>query len=490
MIRTVENIERLSHARATLDAYGVEPEEQAVFDPSFVQGEPRLPLPYVDGDKYLTGAGLVVSESGGTTLVLETPPGYIDHLQEIGVLPEDTRVIQRPITKTKPGIEGYPAATPLALLGHEGFRFDTEGASPFFVSIFESDPIRKDAEAVGLRLLGRPDSTETNNKAKLQTYAKEYGIHMPPGEILRTWDDYALFVKDHEGETHWHKASTESGGDGVDKVIVSWDTIYASNSKMRDNAVKAFAQGEFQMSIEEYWPEDSAAPIDFPNVIERDAGELGEVIVNGSNCFVTRADGDIDYYGTFQQITQDGEFMGSKFYDPDPQIMEMILDQTQRLGTYNREVNGYVGIQGADFFVIRMPDGNIQVMPFELNSRPPISSYPEFLMRNLRTQLDGYESANATWDNINLVSNEPIVKGTKIPDLLGKDLAFGVRDRAGNVLRQVIPLATRALVVKNGQEEPEVLPSDRAKWFIYGANEEEKKLAKQELAARGIVFKL
>ena len=483
--------DRISIAGETVAAHGINPDSVlAVFDPVFTKRNEVYPTP--DGDAYLSVAGLVASERGGTTITAETPPGYVDHMLEVGVLPSDTRVLQRPITIEHPDKVGHPASDPLALMVREGVRLDENGR-PYYVSIFESPDVREEAERAGLELLGRPDSTLTNNKARLRQFAEEYGIDMLPGRVVESWEELHKFADRHKGEKAWMKVSIGSGGDLVLPVRhLSREAADEATRRMRQTVSQAFDRADFSMTVDEFWPEGDVSPVGFPNVIEEDAGVEGEIEINGSNFFITKKDGSVEYLGTFQQITSpDGEFMGSRLYHPEPDVMEKILDQTQRFAQFNMNENGYFGIQGMDFFVMRDGLGNPRVRPIEGNSRPPISSYPEILMRNLRTEHDGYDSPDGTWDNINLVSTQmPLDAVTRVPDIIGAGLAFGHRDRHGNVLRQAIPLAVRALVHKNGHgEEPAVIPSDRMKMFVYGANEEQKALAFTELESRGVVYR-
>ena len=484
--------ERLSIAAITVQAHGLNPNTTAVvYDGAFTKPDEVYPTP--DGDAYLSVAGLVASQEDGITITAQTPPGYLEHMREIEVLPASTKVIQRPITITEPGKVGYPASDPLALLVREGYRFDRDGSGkPRYVSIFESPRVREQARAAGLELLGRPDSTLTNNKANLRMNAPRYGIDMLPGEVIATWEDLERFINMYEGQKAWTKVSIGSGGDLVRPIReLSAQAARKATAEMRSAVSQAFQKGEFSMNLEEFWPEGTAAPIRFPSVIEIDANLEGEILANGSNAFTTKEDGTVDYLGTFQQITSsDGEFMGSRLYKPSGEILDAILDQTKRVANYNMQENRYFGVQGMDFFVMRDHQGRIRIRPIEINSRPPVSSYPEILMRNLRASEEGYESPEATWDNINLVSERPMDSDTKIVDLLGNDLAFGHRGHGGLVLRQAIPIAVRALVYINGHGEPSrVVPSDRIKMFVFGADPEQKSIAFNELAARGIIYK-
>lgn len=481
----MDRTERISIAGETVAAYGINPDGVGiVYDPTFTKKDEVYPTP--NGDAYLSTAGLVASERGGTTITVETPPGYVDHLREIGVLPEDTHVLQRPITITDPEKVGHPASDPLSLMISEGHLFNGEQ----YVSIFENPEIRRQVEEAGLSLLGRPDSTIANNKARLRQFAEQYGIDMLPGKVVESWDDLYRFAEHHKGEKAWMKVSIGSGGDLVLPVRhLSRTTAEEATGKMRQTVTQAFEKAEFSMTADEFWPEGEVSPIGFPNVIEEDASVEGEIVINGSNFFVTKQDGSVEYLGTFQQITSpDGEFMGSRLYHPDDDVMDKIREQTERFAEFNMRENGYFGIQGMDFFVMRDSHGRARVRPIEGNSRPPISSYPEILMRNLRTEQDGYDSPESTWDNINLVSRTQMGTDAKVADIIGKGLAFGIKDSAGKVLRQVIPLATRALVTKNGDGESRVVPSDRAKWFIYGANKDQKEMAIRELASHGVIF--
>lgn len=482
---------RMSIAEATVAAHGADIDVEKVFDPAFTKKDEVYPTP--DGDAYLSVAGLVASEKGGTTITAETPRGYVDHMREVGVLPADTRVIQRPITISSPDKVGHPASDPLALMVNEGYRFDVSGKRNFYVSIFESPEVREQARAAGLELLGRPDSTLTNNKARLRQYAPKYGIDMLPGSVIERRKDLYAFADEHEGKKAWMKVSIGSGGDLVLPVKnVSRATVDQATERMRGTVVQAFNRGDFSMSVDDFWPEGDVSPVGFPNVIEQDASVEGEIVANGSNFFITKKDGSVDYMGTFQQITSpEGEFMGSRLYHAEPHVQAQIEEQTNRFAQFNMNENGYYGIQGMDFFIMKDGDGESRVRPIEGNSRPPISSYPEILMRNMRTELDGYQSPDATWDNINLVSTKKSLDDeTRIPDILGNELAFGTRDRKGNVLRQAIPLAVRALVYTSATGgQPNVVASDRLKMFVYGNNEEQKAEAFKELAARGVIFK-
>lgn len=480
---------RISIPQLTVKAHGGDERRLTLFDPTFTKRNEVYPTP--DGDAYLSTAGLTASAIDGITLSVQTPEGFIDHQREVGILPDSTRVIQRPITITHPDKIGYPASDPLALLHREGFRFNDDGQSPLLVSIFESPEVRREAQEVGLSLLGRPDSTLTNNKARLRQFAEKYGIKMFPGIVVNTWDELHGFANQHAGEQSWMKVSIGSGGDLVKRVhSTSSESVVEATRQMRKTVVQAFERGEFSQSVEEFWPEGDVSPVGFPNVIEEDAGVEGDIVVNGSNCFVTNIDGSVDYIGTFQQVTtEDGEYMGSRLYDPGDEVAAQIHEQTLNIARFNSEENGYYGMAGADFMVIKDADGKLHVRIIEVNSRPPISAYPAIMAHNLGAEIDGYQSEQATWENINLSSQRPIDNSIKIPDLIGQDLAFGVRDEEGNVLHQVIPIAVRSLVYQNGHGESELRASEMAKWFIWGSNTYERAIAREKLTAQGLVYK-
>ncbi len=474
--------ERFSMAREIADAHGVV-DAPAVFDGTFVTADGTQPLPFPPGDSYLGFIGLTVSEKGGATISLQTPPGYIDHLQEVGVLPTDTRLVQRPARIIHPGKMGYPATTPLAQLASEGYRFHDDGNSPYLTSIYESPEIRRTAEAVGLKLLGRPDSNVTNNKARLREHAAEFGIDMLPGQVVYTWDDLGHFAERHKGERSWMKVATGSGGDLVLRVDhTSREKVVDAISSMQRAVAESFNNAEFAMTMEEFWPEGDVSPIGFPNIIEEDASVEGEIVVNGSNFFVVNADGSVDYHGTFKQLTdpETGEFMGSVVYDPKPDVLEKIQDQTMRLANYAKSMK-YRGPIGMDFFEMVDALGRTRIRPIEGNFRPPISSNLWVVRENLVTEFDGEYNRDGIWINRNHTSRIAYGLGNTIPDVIGRDLAFGIRDQSGKVLRQLIPLATRALVTENSDGEVSIMPSDKAKWVVYAANQDQVNILNEEL---------
>jgi len=148
-------------------------------------------------------------------------------------------------------------------------------------------------------------------------------------------------------------------------------------------------------------------------IIESDAQNKGDLLVLGSAHCVSSANGSVQILGHFEQITEEGAFVGSRRYYPPAETQALIDDQIRATARYNADRNGYHGIQGPDYVVIRRPNGEIIVRTLELNTRPIISTYTDFAAKKLGVP---------HWINTNVTLNRSIASFDDFVQSVGSDL--------------------------------------------------------------------
>lgn len=157
-------------------------------------------------------------------------------------------------------------------------------------------------------------------------------------------------------------------------------------------------------------------------ILESDARNHGEVLVNGNSQIVTYKDGVVRFVKhTKQRTDSTGGFLGSTVYSPDEETRALIEDEELKSVAPNAE-KGYYGVQGVDYFLVNQ-GGTKTVYITEINARWNGSSYPTIIADKLGS--DSWISTAAVATNLktgkhaNMRTIEDFIKA------VGRDLAFG-----------------------------------------------------------------
>lgn len=451
-----------------------------VYSSSFLTKDHRNPYPYPDGDAYLSRLGVRVAGRGDTVMCATMLPGELDYLRALGIA-QGVQVLEvTPQIKDK-SKSGYPYTDPVGLLSGQ-VSLDTDGRPSYLITVFNNSELMTQAKELGLNTLTQPDSTITNNKANFREASTKHGYRILPGLVMREGIDLAE-AADRFGNTKlgvWLKFPTGSGGDLVTHVTsVTERELLNAVASMRESVWKALAKGSFDVSGPEFWPDDKLTPERMPLVIESDARNYGKVILNGSNYFTTTRNGVITN-GNFQQITtEEGEYVGSRPYSAEGDILEELNEQTRRVGAHNIMDNKYFGIQGLDFFLVKGKDGKVTVYATELNSRPPISAFADIFARKLGV---------ASWVNINLYTQREMRNIGDFIAVVGEEMAFGKRDGSGKIVSGIFPQSFRSMPSYTREHGQEFFASPNFKALIAGQTSEECNAIMGQLAEKGIRF--
>lgn len=436
---------------------------------NFVNGGNLLPSPY--GDMYLGQLGVIAAGEGEATVTFTLLPGLLDYFRSIGLVSERTHVFE---VNHQGGSRrhGYPHGDALEQL----IKTPTQQWLSFNPNAFTLVPtltgphVKQQARDLGVRVLEQPSSDLTNNKAVLRQVKEKYGFTMLPGMALEHEEHLRTAVRQYGDTQHgiWLKFPTGSGGDLVRHVPqVTEDSIRVAISKLRETILQAHEEGALGMSGEQFWPEGKLAPEKYPLVIEEDAKDFGEVVIIGSNHFRTAPDGT-QIYGYFRQITgeETGEFIGSERFVPDAAIQTALDTATQNVADFLRD-NGYYAIAGIDYFVVKKPNGALQVYVLELNARPIISTYPFIVGERLGIN---------KWVNINVTLPTAVSSMEEFGEIVGDDL---YKRGAAN---GIVPMAFRTVV---GDTDEGTLASPHCKLVILG-DEKEQYAIIARLVAKGV----
>lgn len=439
---------------------------------NYVNPDHRLALPSPKGDWYLVNTAVAAVRAGERVLCSKLIDGLYDYYKQLGLIPEGASVIQ-----VEPQVDGdinyaYPATDPFTIL--DGQIYFTNRDKPLVsTTAFTCERVWCQEQNLGLKSLGRLSSFQTNNKALFRQASYEYGYRMLPGECLSSWEDLERAAQTYADLEYgvWLKFPTGSGGDLVYHVNrISLELLYEGVNRIRDNIISALNQGKFTTGGEPFWPKKEFCPEDFLLVVESDARNCGEVLINGSTQFITRKDRRLSVVGHFQQITtEQGEYLGNRPLNPMETVEKLLVEQTRSVAEYSCCVNQYYGIQGVDWFLIRDKTGKIQPYVVELNSRPTANTPPLIMATKLGAK---------HWVNTNIYTDRQIIDIRDYLDVIGRDLALGnIEDGL------VIPQSFRTLVTRR-----KVFPSPDFKLLILGTSSDHCDQIIEKLSKRSIRF--
>lgn len=437
---------------------------------NYVNPDYRLVLPSPDGDWYLRNTAVPAVRCGEFVVVTRLIDGLRSYYTRLGLIPNRATIEEVEPTINGEVMYGFPFTDPLSSMEGRYFRGST---LYYLVSTFYGKLVSDQMVRLNLCSLQRPDSVITNNKAELRRFAEIYGYAMFSGMLIQNNEDLTLAEENFRQfiQGGWLKFPTGSGGDLVRfRRDLSVSSIRDGIMDLRSAVLRAFQKGNFEGSAEEFWPEGSLIPNGFPIVLEADARNYGEVLINGSTQFVTSKTGEVRLIGHFSQITTpEGEYLGNRPYFPEDQLEYLISEQVMRVAQYNIHQNGYFGIQGVDWFVIRNNQGRV-VRVVELNSRPTANTPPVIIADKLNVY---------HWINTNVYTDRQIRGIRDYIEIIGEELAYGEVNREG----LVIPQSFRTLVTERA-----VFSSSDFKVLIMGRSEEHCGQIMQRLNNRGVRF--
>lgn len=481
MERMIRNIEQdLSLGKIAFSAWGVNPDVfQPVIAVNFIGPDHRLPLPSPDGDWYIMQTAVPVVGQNEVVLCNTLISGLEEYYRNIGLVPESGIIRQ-----VDPHINGrlsfgYPVTDPMVNMGRRNQFFISENGyrGQVLIPSFMSPQIRLNALRVNLHTLPMPDSIITNNKAAFRLNSHRFGYTILPGFTIEDGDQLQNIpdgVSDYQTGA-WVKLPTGSGGDLVLFVDrINRDTLINASFYLRNAVGRSFEQGEFDVNLEQFWPQDRLSPKGFPLVVEADARNFGRIILNASSQFIAKNNQTEILAHAAQVTTDNGEYLGSAVIDEsdlgnlvDLRLLEQEISKVAR---YNKEANGFVGLQGIDWFLIENQAGLRRPFIVELNSRPIVSTMPVIISRRL-----GY----SRWLNINCYTDIPITNFRDYENLVGRVLAYGHDERG-----IVIPQSFRTLV-----SAEDILPSPNFKVLLLTNSQTNLDRIREELIGRGIRFR-
>lgn len=448
-----------------------------VINVNYTGANKNTSVPGPAADAYLNLTIVPALQDDEFALTLEMIPGLGRYYSDLGFLPTRARLIQIPTVPQGSVTYGYPATDAAAKLLPE--HIARLPADARVVSTFHCEYVQRDLDRHGLRALERPPAHLVNNKASLRGAANDNSFDMLPGAVLSSESDLHDVVSRFGNSAYgvWLKFPTGSGGDLVYHVAeVSEASLREGIATIRRSVHQSFVEGDFGMTGSQYWPEDRFAPEGLKLVAEADARNLGTLELNGSTQLVTTRSGGIYFKGHYRQETSAlGEYQGNSPLSVDnthdASMHNLIWDQVKSVGAYNQKDNGYFGIQGVDWFLIRLPDGTQRVYVVELNARPTANTPPQIMADKIGA---------AAWLNINATAPSIMTCAEDYIEIVGRGLAFG--EASGEGL--VVPQAFRSIVTRDNG----ILASDRVKLFIAGRDDGHINGIRRRLSDRGFVF--
>lgn len=464
-------------------------EHQPTHAANFVNPERFTILPEPYGDAYLGYLPIFVAGPGEVVITPRLFKGLREHYEQLGII-QPGQLVEIPHRFEDEDLASpyaFPHGDVLERMARQvsGGTLRRDMRTSVLLPTIIGEAVREQAKQLGMQVLDTPSSDKTNNKEDLRDHAEEYGIDMMPGVIARgevTPESLAQVIADLQTKgplTHgvWVKLPGGSGGDTVLHVQdVTPEGLTAAIAEMRVRFDES-AEIRAAKNLEDSWPDATFAPNGSGLIIELDANNLGDVLVLGSAHGVSAADGTVNILGHFRQITVDGSFVGSSRYYPDERTQALIDDQIRATAKYNADRNGYHGIQGPDYVVIRTPDGQIIVRTLELNTRPIISTYAWYAAEKLGVP---------HWINTNITLGSGVASFEEFAERIGPDMVYNPQTGEG-----VLLLASRSVVGEEDGEE-RVIASPHAKVLVLaqtpeGAEELLRRLQKEHGVQLGTV---
>jgi hypothetical protein len=482
----------LSFAGSVINAHGV---KQGSYIPVTCQNflpdsSARQPISNPEGDSYLTFLGIGAADYNGVVVTLKTLGGVLDYYRSIGLITNNTRVIEVNPILSQNSYKGYPNSSPLECLVKDNIALGqlqklNKHDDLIFVGTFLTDHMRDTLNSLGLNFVQQANPFITNNKELFHANCK---CNLMPSILINGEDDLLSAIqllKDSIIKTGitedgsiiaWLKLSGGSGGDFVQKIVVSNDEamspyldgiltnkVFDAIRNIRNSVEKAFNNNDYgRNALESFWSADKLSPNDSALVLEQDVRTKGEILANCSNLILINTDGSFRTLGNYKQITGiDGDYIGSRPYDPNSEYAEF----SDRLHTNMETIvqyamqNNHYGFAGVDYFAVKTPDGQIEFVMTELNARMPISGTAHIMAQKLQA---------SAWINVNLEADKEIISFSDFEKMYSEHIltandATLLKNGQLNACK-IIPQAFRTLQDNSGQ----IIPSAKFKALIVG----------------------
>ena len=409
-----------------------------------------LPVEQRYGDHYLGQLSPLVTGEGELALLSSPLPGHMEFLGKLGF---PGKVFAMPHMQHSGDLyDADPLTTLTRLLPEGGTLHNGDTAHRYALNpVFVTPEVVRRGRQVGIETLDIPDSTQTNDKARLRDHAREFGIRMFDGHVYSgeiTEDMTAAILERFESYPKgvWIKLGQGSGGDSVFHVDqLTEDSLRQTLQYARKNHIASVGGNA------DSWPESHIAPVTDRLVIEADARNVArnqEIVSLGSNLVV-----DGTMVGAFEQITDNGAFVGSRTVRLTPAQEELLTRQVVAATNYMESI-GFPYPFGMDYIFYENQQGVLQIGILEINARLPISGYAWWTAQRLG--VEGFYNSNVTLP-------APVSDFSQVEEMLtlpsGENLLFDSRRGWG-----IVPAAFRTIP---GTSSP------HAKFFLMGSDEEQ-----------------
>jgi hypothetical protein len=469
-------------------------------------------VPDPAGDAYLAGLNVAALDEGEEAISPRLMPGWVEHLQKVGVVPHDAVVHEvdfnvvevLSIEQSEPArrLAGFPHTDILSRAEAQGVRLKPgQLVSATFPTPFVRDQVTK----LGGVLVQDSDTSHTNNKHEFRQAAGQYGFSVFPGvsvsseaELIHQTRKLSL-IYEHARSLGANpkyvarlKDPCSSGGDGV-RGIEAPGSEEATRSALEgilsgiERSYQLAEYGDRSMALR--WRDARKSSFPYPLVLEHDATMVGEVLFNGSFMVEIHDDGRYAvprYFG--QKTDREGSFRGGYTIDKtSPRWSNVFTEKADQL--LAESIDGVVrywhgelgvrGMAGVDFMLVRRyEDGAIVPYLFDPNVRPTINSISNAIAGKVE-RTTGFTA----WENINGWAPTELSSMSDFESLL--NLGDGRDFYRGCEYGIVVPIAHRSMYSKNDDGSVScVRPTCAAKFLIAANNEADVETISRLLADR------
>ena len=364
---------------SVLKAHGITPDGETFYLRSYAGAtldEQGRAVPFTispdPSDSMLSIQAVPSLAPGESAICSVLPPDFEDYLRRQGLLDRTSRVVQVPHTA---GGTAYPFRD--QLLGAAKAEMDFAGAHLVFT--FPNAHAFSFAEQLRFTPVQLSEATHCNNKAEFREAMQKAGVPVFPGGVLNSEADIYRICEElavyDRGKGFVVKLAHGAGGD---TVKISHSEITPSNvlariEELRSVVQEAFDLGSYDPAVrEDYWPTDSLLPSGSKIIFELHADNLGEVLLNGSNTILVNQDGSYNVMHYYQQITDEGIFLGSAPLFLEAQDRALLENSMALVADHCRSLNLF-GLVGVDFMLVQEGDKLVPYL-YELNGRPSSSA--------------------------------------------------------------------------------------------------------------------
>lgn len=473
---------------------------------------PPFHVPDPAGDAYLAGLNVAALDQGEEAISPRLMPGWLEHLQAIGVVPHDAvvhevdfNVVEVPSFENGESVRklaGFPHTDILSQAARQGVRLKP---GQLVSATFPTPYVREQVEKLGGILVQDSDAAQTNNKHEFRQAAARYGFSVFPGisvsseaellghiEELRRIHDNTLSFGANPKYLARLKDPCSSGGDGVRGIEapISEGRMRAALDGILDGIQRSYLLADYgDRSMMFQWRDGREGRFPYPLVLEHDAATVGEVLFNGSFMVEIHDDGRYSvprYFG--QKTDREGSFRGGYTIDhTSSQWSEVFTDSANEL--LASSIDGVVqywhgelgvrGMAGVDFMLVRRhEDGEIVPYLFDPNVRPTINSISNAIAHKVE-RATGFSA----WENMNGWSQTPLTSMDDFESLL--NLGPGLDFYHGCEYGIVVPIAHRSMFARDEDGSIScVRPTCAAKFLIAAKDEASVETISKLLAER------